>query len=165
MTIRQFRFLHFHQIMRISRRGFRPSGDLSSYVHYCHIHHAHIPNSFNHTLPLTVCMPLTFFLWRKSSHTWTYTFIYLPTHPHTPTATCSSMTKMQIVHFCRIAQCTMVKNVPCAWKFICKASSNTLRTLFVQTLIIQKLKTFTQLNHKCLCLLCPCSRCVQRGGA
>ena len=67
------------------------------------------------------------------SHTWTYTFIYPPTHPHTPTATCSSMTKMQIVHFCRIAQCTMVKNVPCAWQFICKASSNTLCTLFVQT--------------------------------
>ena len=43
------------------------------------------------------------------------------------------MTKMQIVHFYRIAQCTMVKNVPCAWQFICKASSNTLCTLFVQT--------------------------------
>ena len=27
----------------------------------------------------------------------------------------------------------MVKNVPCAWHFICKASSNTLCTLFVQT--------------------------------
>ena len=43
------------------------------------------------------------------------------------------MTKMQIVHFCRIDLCTMVKNVPCAWQFICKASSNTLCTLFVQT--------------------------------
>ena len=51
----------------------------------------------------------------------------------------------------------------CAWQFICKASSNTLCTLFVQALIIQKLKRFTQLNYKCPCLLCPCSRCVQRG--
>ena len=37
------------------------------------------------------------------------------------------------MHFCRIAQCTMVRNVPCAWQFICKASSNTLCTLIVQT--------------------------------
>ena len=37
------------------------------------------------------------------------------------------------MHFCRIAPCTMVKNVPCAWQFICEASSNILCTLFVQT--------------------------------
>ena len=40
---------------------------LSSYVNNCHIHHAHIHNSFNHSLPLTVCMALTFFLCRKSA--------------------------------------------------------------------------------------------------
>ena len=124
---------------------------------------------------MNVCRPVSdmCILWRACnlaplafqlfSHTCTYTFIYPPTHLHTPTATCSSMTKMQTVHFCRIAQCTMVKNVPCAWQFICKASSNTLCTLFVQTLTIQKLKRFIQLNYKCPCLLCPCSRCVQRG--
>ena len=94
---------------------------------------------------MNVCRPVSDIriLWRACnlaplafqvfSHTCTYTFIYPPTHPHTPTATCSSMTKMQIVHFYRIAQCTMVMNVPCAWQFICKASSNTLCTLFVQT--------------------------------
>ena len=153
MTIRRFRSQH---MIWCVLPGFRPSGDLSSYVNYCHIHHAHIHNSFNHSLPLTVCMPLTFFLCRTSSHTCTYTFIYNPTHPHTPTATYSSMTKIQNEHFCTIAQCTMVKNVHCAWQFISKALSNTLCTLFVQTLIIQKLKRFTQLNYKCPCLLCPC---------
>ena len=57
----------FHQIMHISHdiacaagEGFRPSGDLSSYVNNCHIHHVHIHNSFNLSLPLTVCIALTF---------------------------------------------------------------------------------------------------------
>ena len=33
----------------------------------------------------------------------------------------------------------------------------------VVTLMIHTLKRFTQLKYKCLRLLCPCSRCVQRG--
>ena len=33
----------------------------------------------------------------------------------------------------------------------------------VVTLIIHTIKRFTQLKYKCPCLLCPCSRCVQRG--
>ena len=49
----------------------------------------------------------------------------LPTSQHTPTSTSSSVTEIQV--------CTSVKNVPCIWQFICKASSNTLCTLFVQT--------------------------------
>ena len=33
----------------------------------------------------------------------------------------------------------------------------------VVTLMIHTIKRFTQLKYKCPCLLCPCSRCVQRG--
>ena len=39
--------------------------DLSSYVNNCH--HAYIYTSCNHSLPLTVSMPLTFVLCRKSA--------------------------------------------------------------------------------------------------
>ena len=33
----------------------------------------------------------------------------------------------------------------------------------VVTLMIHTIKRFTQLKYKCPCLLCPCSRCDQRG--
>ena len=49
------------------RWGFRPSDDLSSYAKSCHVQHVYIHNSFNHSLPFTVCKALTFFLCRKSA--------------------------------------------------------------------------------------------------
>ena len=68
------------------------------------------------------------------SHTWTYVYTHIltypPLHTHSYTCICNWNTDM---HFYIIAQCTMVKNVPCAWQFISKASSNTLCTLIVQT--------------------------------
>ena len=61
-----------YQILLVILEGggiqkFRPSGDLSSYVNNSHVLHAYIHNSVNHSLPLTVCMALTFFLCRKSA--------------------------------------------------------------------------------------------------
>ena len=68
------------------------------------------------------------------THVHTYTCIHShttcpPPHTHSYTSICDWNTDM---HFCRIAQCTLVKNIPCTWQLICKASSNTLCTLFVQ---------------------------------